>query len=199
MKLLIATKNPGKFKEISAMFLPLEARGVQVVSLQDLGIVEDCMEDGDTFEENALKKARFYSRLSGLPTLSDDSGLLVEALKNELGVKTRRWGAGEQASDEEWLNFFMKRMELEENRLAEFACVAAYVDGKSERTFMGETPGFITQSLEAPIKVGIPLSSVFKPEGTSRVYSELSFEEKAKLSHRGKAFTQLLAFLEEIL
>lgn len=199
MKLLIATKNPGKFAEIRAMFMPLQERGVEIVSLQDVGILEDCVEDGGSFEENSLKKARFYAELSGLPTLTDDSGLIVNALKGELGVKTRRWGPGEQASDEEWLDFFMKRMELEEDRSAEFICVATYVDGALERSFVGEARGEITETLEAPIKIGIPLSSVFKPEGMHKVYSQLSFEKKASLSHRGKAFTQLLAFLEEIL
>lgn len=199
MKLLIATKNPGKFSEISAMFMSLQERGVEIISLRDLGIDEDCVEDGDSFEANSSKKARFYADLSGLPTLTDDSGLIVNALKGELGVKTRRWGAGEQASDEEWLDFFMKRMELETDRSAKFICVATYVDGAVERSFFGETLGLITETLEAPIKRGIPLSSVFKPERMEKVYSQLSFEEKASLSHRGKAFSQLLAFLETIL
>lgn len=199
MKFLIATRNPGKFSEIHAMFLPLEAHGVEFTSLSDLGITEDCLEDGETFEENSLKKAHFYAKLSGLPTLADDSGLVVEALKGELGVKTRRWGAGEHASDQEWLDYFMKRMESEGNRLAEFVCVASYVNGEEARCFYGETRGVITETIEAPIKEGIPLSSVFRPEGMDRVYSQLSFEEKAKLSHRGKAFSQLLAFLETLL
>ncbi len=193
MKLLIATKNPGKFEEIREM---LEASGADFVSLADIGITEDFPEDGGTFEENALGKARFYSELSGLPAVADDSGLFVEALANELGVKTRRWGAGEKASDEEWLEYFLKRMEKEDNRRAKFVCVAAYCGPKGEHTFMGETLGELTRAPAAPIRAGIPLSSVFKPEGYDTVYAGLSSAEKNSLSHRGKAFSQLLTFLQ---
>lgn len=199
MKFLIATRNPGKFSEIYAMFAFLERDGHEFVSLNDLGITLDCVEDGESFESNAIKKARFYAKLSGLPTLADDSGILIEALSGELGVKTRRWGAGESATDEEWLAFFMKRMALENNRKAEFVCMAAYVNRDEQHVFKGSTQGFITKTLEAPIKVGIPLSSVFKPQGMDQVYSQLSVEEKARFSHRGKAFSALLAFLTQIL
>jgi XTP/dITP diphosphohydrolase len=199
MKLLIATRNPGKFSEIKAMFDALSARGVELLSLQDLAIFEDCVEDGATFQENSFKKARFYSELSGLPTVADDSGLLVNALRGELGVQTRRWGAGENATDEEWLRFFMNRMESEVDRSAHFVSVASYFDGHSAQSFVGETRGSIAEHVLAPIKHGIPLSSVFIPEGMDQAYSQLSFEEKARISHRGKAFSQLLAFLEEIL
>ena len=97
-KLLIATRNPGKFKELKVIMgdVPYE-----IVSLEDLGVLGDVEEDGETYEENAFKKARFFSEgASGILTLSDDSGLEVDALKGELGLKTRRWGKGESASDE---------------------------------------------------------------------------------------------------
>lgn len=192
MKLLIATKNPGKFAEIREM---LEAFEADFVSLMDVGITDDFPEDGENFEENALGKARFYSQLSGLPAVADDSGIFVEALADELGVKTRRWGAGEQASDEEWLEHFLRRMEGETNRRAEFVCAAAYVGPRGEHSFMGETLGVLTHAPEAPVKPGIPLSSVFKPEGYDKVYAALSTAEKNQLSHRGKAFSKLLTFL----
>lgn len=193
MKILIATKNPGKFLEIRDMLSGLEA---EFVSLKDIGIEDDFEETGETFEENALGKARFYHSLSDLPTVSDDSGLIVEALAEELGVKTRRWGAGEKASDEEWFGYFMKRMAEEENRRARFVCVAAYVHGQNEQAFFGETAGEVTLEAEAPLKPGIPLSSVFKPIGHASVYAGLSDQEKNKLSHRGKAFEQLLCHLK---
>lgn len=193
MKILIATKNPGKFEEIKAMLSEFPA---EFVSLADCGIQDEFPENSDSFEENALGKARFYYEKSGLPTLADDSGLIVDALKNELGVKTRRWGAGEQASDEEWLEFFLQRMEKETNRLAQFVCIAAYKNADQEKSFRGESSGFITPKIEAPIKTGIPLSSVFKPNGLEKVYAALSHEQKNTLSHRGKAFAQLLHFLK---
>ncbi len=193
MKLLIATKNPGKFEEIREM---LEGSDAEFVSLADVGITEDFPEEGSTFEENAIGKARFYSDLSGLPAVADDSGLFVEALADELGVKTRRWGAGEKASDEEWLDFFLKRMEREANRRAKFVCAAAYYGPQGEHIFMGETLGELTLEPAAPLKAGIPLSSVFMPVGYSTVYAALTAGEKNTLSHRGKAFTQLLTFLK---
>lgn len=192
MQLLIATHNPGKFEEIRAM---LHGFGGDCVSLAELGIAVDFPEDGSGFEENALGKARFYHELSGLPTVADDSGIFVEALARELGVKTRRWGAGQEASDEAWLDFFMQRMASEENRNARFVCAAAFFDGTAEKVFLGETLGEITATVEVPVKAGVPLSSVFKPAGCATVSSALSMEEKNRLSHRGKAFAQLLDFL----
>lgn len=192
MKLLIATHNSGKFHEIKEM---LSGLGAELVSLEELGITQDYPEDGHTFEANALGKARFYHELSGLPTVADDSGIFIEALASELGVKTRRWGAGEKVSDEEWLAYFMQRMATEENRKAKFVCVAAYVDDTREVAFEGETLGVVTSTVQVPVKTGIPLSSVFLPEGCARVFAALSTDEKNRLSHRGKAFSELLHFL----
>lgn len=193
MKILIATTNPGKFKGILDALNLFEA---EFVSLADLGITQDFEEVGDSFSEIALGKARFYNGLSGLPTVADDSGIIVEALAGELGLKTRRWGAGAQASDEEWLRVFMDRMKDEANRNAEFICAAAYVFGDVEHAFEGRTAGLITATAEAPLHAGIPLSSVFRPEGYDKVYMALSSEEKNEASHRAKAFSKLLNFLQ---
>ncbi len=193
MDILIATKNPGKFKEISELMSALEAN---FYSLSDLGIDEDFEETGETFEENAVGKARFFGERAGMMTVADDSGIFINALADELGLKTRRWGAGAEASDEEWLEFFMQRMVEEEDRMAKFVCAAAVVSVDGEHVFFSETPGLISMEVEAPIKVGIPLSSVFKPEGYDRVYSALTQQEKNILSHRGKAFSKLIKHLK---
>lgn len=192
MDILIATKNPGKFKEIAEF---MKGLNLQFLSLNDVGIDQDFPENALTFEENALGKARFYSKLSGLPVLADDSGIFINVLADELGVKTRRWGAGEKATDEEWLAYFMNRIALESDRSAKFVCAAAFVSPEAEKVFTGETFGQITGQLEAPVHPGIPLSSVFKPEGSDKVYSLLSLEEKNKISHRGKAFKQLFDWI----
>lgn len=192
MKILIATKNHGKFEEIRAMLKELSA---EFVSLEDAGITEDFPEDDKSFEKNALGKARFFFEKTGISTVADDSGIFVEALADELGIKTRRWGAGEEASDEEWLEHFMRRMAGETNRKAEFVCAAAYVNGKEEKVFKAETIGEITKIVEVPVKIGIPLSSVFKPSGCEKVFAAISTEEKNSLSHRGKAFSLLKKYL----
>ena len=201
MKILIATKNSGKFAEIREMLSGLKA---EFVSLDDLKITEDFPEHGESFEENALGKARFYSALcaqtaANAAVVADDSGIFVETLGDELGLKTRRWGAGHEASDEEWLAHFMEKMAKEKNRKAKFVCAAAYVNGNEEKIFLGETEGVITESVEAPVKAGIPLSSVFKPDGYEKVFAALSLAEKNELSHRGKAFSKVRDFLRGLL
>src|SRR3989338_6935889 len=147
-KLLIATKNKSKFQEIKATLfsLPLE-----LISLNDI-IIDDSLfiEDGKTFAENAEKKAKFYAKKSKLMTLADDSGIEVETLPDELGVKTRRWGLGEKAFDEEWLNFFLKRMEKEKNRRAKFiSCIClADKDGNVHAVGEGEVQGTLTEDIQ---------------------------------------------------
>jgi XTP/dITP diphosphohydrolase len=194
-KLLIATHNYGKFKEIEAILcsLPLE-----LVNLNDVNIEEDVEETGLTYEENAIIKARFFAEKSGLPTIADDSGITVDALKNELGVKTRRWGAGAQASDEEWLDFFMNRMKDEKNRNTTFYTTIAFLEKASGKAkiFTGKCEGTISKSIEAEYLKGIPLSAVFKPNGLNCVYSALNPEEKGKISHRGMAANKLKDFLK---
>jgi len=196
MDILIATRNPGKFKEISSM---LAETGARFLSPADLGITEDFDEtNGETYEDNALGKARFYGkRAKDMIVVADDSGLIVEALKGELGVQTRRWGAGEKATDEEWLDFFMNRMKGEEERSAGFVCAAAIrFPSGMEEVFTKQTPGEILREIKAAIKPGIPLSSVFLPEGYDKVYASMTNEEKNKLSHRGKAFAEVLNYLK---
>lgn len=155
-------------------------------------------ENGETFEENAEAKASHYHELLGVPTIGEDSGIIVDALSGELGVKTRRWGAGANATDEEWIDHFMKVMKdiPEEKRGARFVCCAAFIDGPGELVlFRGETEGVITHKLEAPLRPGIPLSSCFRPVGCDKVYAALNETEKNRLSHRGKAFYELRKYL----
>jgi len=194
-KILIETGNPGKFQEISEFFkgLPLET-----VRLAELGIKNDCEETGSTYEENAVLKAKyFYSKTDGgMSVLADDSGIVVEALQGELGVYTRRWGAGHEVSDQQWLDFFLERMLKESNRNAKFICNVALYDGRKVEIFEGEVPGVLAQSIEAPIKAGVPLGSLFKPEGQNKVLSAMSNEEKAKFSHRGRAMAKVMEYLK---
>jgi len=190
-KVLVATSNQGKFREMMEVLgtLPYE-----FVRLDDVGLAGDCHENADTFEGNALIKARYYREKSGLVTIAEDSGILVEALEGELGIKTRRWGAGEKASDQEWIQYFLKRMtEVPfQKRGAKFVCCSAIIDHEgNEHLFRGETSGVITMGLEAPVYAGLPLSSCFKPVGFDKVYSALTVEEKNIVSHRGKAMKQV--------
>lgn len=193
-KLLIATTNIGKFGEIREVIgdLGFELYHLHFEGFASAMSADDFDETGDTFEENAEQKAVHYHELFGFPTIGEDSGIIVDALSGELGVKTRRWGAGANATDEEWIEHFMKIMKDEKVRTARFVCCAAFIDGPGEVVlFRGETEGEITQELEAPLVPGIPLSSCFRPKGCNKVYSALNENEKNQLSHRGKAFHEL--------
>lgn len=176
----------------------LEDLPFKFVSLNDEKIEEDVEETGDSYEANAIIKAEFFSRLTGLPAIADDSGIHVDAINNELGVKTRRWGAGAEATDEEWLDHFLDRMKAEENRRAEFiACIAFSHMHAETITFRGECVGHILDSPQTEIEHGIPLSSVFLPEGKDKVYSAMSKMEKNAISHRGVAIKKCYDHLLE--
>ncbi|PIZ71399.1 hypothetical protein COY07_04970 [Candidatus Peregrinibacteria bacterium CG_4_10_14_0_2_um_filter_43_11] len=216
MKILIATHNQGKFNELMEVLhvLPFE-----FVSLTDLGISSDVDENGATYEDNAIIKAEHFGKLANLPTIADDSGIHIDALSGKLGVHTRRWGAGVQASDKEWLDYFLKRMENESNRKAEFISVIAFYNPheigqvqpplpKGEQalvnlqsgviTFRGECKGVILHQPQVDLEPGIPLSAVFLPEGKDYVFSALSKDEKNSISHRGKAIHQCVTYLNTV-
>lgn len=195
MRLLLGTNNAGKIIEMREV---LSGLPINILTLKEIGIDSDIHEHGSTYRENALIKARHFQKLSKLPTLADDSGIVVEALKNELGVQTRRWGAGPQASDSEWIDYFLKRMNPEKNRKALFICCLVFIDESGKETiFEGSTDGVITETLEADYLHGLPISACFKPNGSSVVYSAMSIEQKNSTSHRGKALKSLYHYLKK--
>lgn len=196
-KILLATGNMGKVKEMREV---LDTLPVELVTLADLGLKNEVEETATTYEENAFQKADFFFQKTGLPVIAEDSGLEVSALPGELGIKTRRWGAGEQASDEEWLDYFLNRMEAEEDRSATFLCTAVFVAERGIRSvFTGATKGTLTKEPQCPIPKGIPVSALFIPEGKTNVYAAMPPHEKNEVSHRGKAMEALRQFLEDFL
>ncbi len=195
MKLLLGTTNRGKIIEFMEVLKDLP---IELQSPMDLKIIESPEEHGETFEANALEKARFYYEKSGIPTMADDSGILVEALQKELGIHTRRWGKGKEATDEEWITFFLDRMKTEPNKRARFTCVIAFIDAdEKQHLFLGTCDGIITESLEAPYLPGLPISACFKPDGFDKVFSALTVEEKNRISHRGRAVLAFAAHLKK--
>lgn len=194
MRLLLGTNNPGKIIEMREIVSPLP---LSIVTPEETGIAQAPHEDAETFRKNALQKARFYyHRSGGIPTLADDSGIVVHALEKELGIHTRRWGAGPDASDHHWISFFLDRMRREEDKRARFLCTLCFIDAEGkEHFFEGQCDGSITQELEADYLPGLPISACFKPDGYDRVYSALSVNEKNRISHRGKALRQMVDYL----
>ena len=189
-RLLIATQNPGKFAEISDR---LTQTGIDLVSLQDLNITQGYEENGTTFEENAVAKARFYHQLSGLPTLADDSGLSVDALDGEPGIHSRRW-PGYAAKDQELLDMLMSKLKDTplEARTAKFRTVAAIVDEQNIWIGQGQIAGLILKQPVCDIEEGLPFSCIFQAEGFDKVFSQLTKQEKNSISHRGRAIDELI-------
>lgn len=195
MKLLIATSNPGKFQEIKEI---LQVLDLDLLNLKDLGVDIQVEENGATYKENARIKAEYFFEKTNIPTIGEDSGIVVEALQDQLGIHTRRWGAGQNATDQQWIDHFLDVMRnYPEQRSAKFISHMYYIDGKSHKHVVGETLGTITDALEAPLYQGLPLSSCFKPDGSPKVYSALTENEKNRISHRGKAGRQMFEFLKE--
>ena len=191
--ILLATKNPGKVIEITSILAGLP---VKITSLLELPDVPDVVEDGETLEENALKKAsEVYERLR-LPTIADDSGLEVYALGMKPGVLSARY-AGEHVSYAE--NNLKLLRELShvkaEGRKARFRCIAAFVAGEFVRTAEGACAGSITERAQGD--GGFGYDPIFIPDGYDRTFAQLSIEIKNRISHRALAFRQMKDILRE--
>lgn len=189
-KLLIATHNIGKFKEMRKRLLKLN---IEVVSLNDLDIKEDFEETGKTYEDNATGKAKFYYNISQIPTLADDSGLSVDALGGAPGINSRSW-PGYRGSDEELLKMLLDKMKdvPDKKRTAKFVSVIAVYDGEEVISARGEEPGMIAKEQVCDLEEGLPYSAVFYPRGKNKVFSQMTTDEKNAISHRGRALEEII-------
>jgi len=186
-ELLIATHNAGKAREFEAIFADL---GLTLRTLDDLGITEDIEETGTTFEENARLKAEGYAKMSGLPTLADDSGLEVAALNGEPGVYSARYGG---VKGEAQLRYLLSKLEGVpfHNRLARFVCTIALALPGYETEFVhGTLPGVI--EFEPRGSNGFGYDPLFFVPTHGCTAAELSPEIKNSISHRAIALQQLL-------
>ena len=192
-KLLIATRNVGKFEELEAL---LSSCPFDLVSLLDTGIDTEVAETGSTYEENAAVKATAYARESGMLTLADDSGLEVDALGGEPGVLSSRY-AGEGASDAQRIALLLRNLENvpERDRGARFACVIALArPGRPVELYSGECRGRIVAVSRG--RDGFGYDPVFMLPETGKTMAELSPEEKNLISHRSDAARKALAALK---
>ncbi len=191
MKLLLATTNEGKFKELSRI---LDDENLDFTSLGDWAA--DVEESGKTFAENALLKARYYHQVSGLTTLADDSGLEVEALHGAPGIYSARY-AGAGASDLDRIHKLLEEIKdtPAEKRGARFVCVAAIVWSGGERVFTGEARGTLLKELRG--EGGFGYDPIFYYVPLEKTFAQLTDKEKAEVSHRGVAFRQLATWLKE--
>jgi XTP/dITP diphosphohydrolase len=191
-KLVFASKNKGKVKEVRRI---LSDANLQIFSLSEIGFVGEIEETGDTFEENAKLKARFVFNEYKLPVIADDSGLAVEHLNGQPGVKSARF-AGLKATDEENNLKLLKCLEkYPQPHKAKFICVAVYYFGTEIFTNIGEVSGEILKLPRG--NNGFGYDPLFVPDGYNRTMAELSPEIKNKISHRFKAFDQLKKYILE--
>jgi len=194
MILVIATRNKGKTKEIKDL---LKDFPVDIKDLDDFGPIPHLEEDGDTFDENAYKKASFAARILGLPALADDSGLTVEALNGAPGIHSARYG-GENSTDEQRYLKLLREMEGMSNRKAAFECVISIaVPTGPALTYEARCEGLITQ-VPAGSK-GFGYDPVFYYPPYKKTFAELTRQEKNRVSHRGKAFAELKDEFEKVL
>ena len=189
--LLLATGNKNKLIEVRRMLQPLGIR----VELPDSALLAGIVEDGETFAENALIKARSIFAATGLATIADDSGLCVDALDGRPGVYSARY-LGEHTSYQEKINGLLAELAdiPKERRTARFVCAIAVVTPKEERVFEDECVGFI--GYEARGHNGFGYDPVFMVGAHS--YSELTDEQKDAISHRGAALRKLAQEIEGI-
>ncbi|MCW8892954.1 MAG: XTP/dITP diphosphatase [Deltaproteobacteria bacterium] len=195
MKLLVATGNPGKLREIHHL---LDGAGIDIIGLNELNNPPEVVEDGETFSANACKKAIQMAQFSGLLTLADDSGLVVDALGGEPGVHSARY-AGKQGDDQ--ANNAKLLMEMEnvpdETRRGAFCCVMAlaWPDGRCQ-TFEGRISGLIMRGERGT--GGFGYDPLFMVPEYGKTTAELPLDIKNRISHRGMALRRVIPVLKDL-
>ena len=189
-KIIVATNNLGKLKEIRAIL-----DNYEVISLKDLNLSVDIVEDGKTFKENALKKAREVFKITKIPAIADDSGLCINALEGFPGINTARF-LGNNASDNDRNNYILEKLKdkKESERKAEVVCDIAYVDEKNEYVVEGVIKGKITYEKRG--NNGFGFDSIFELDN-GKTLAELKDYEKNNVSSRKIALEKLKIILED--
>lgn len=210
MKLVLATHNPGKVRELTNMLhrygSPLESlkgispsdvarrrHAMSIVSLEDYPDAPEVVEDGKTYMENAVKKASVIAEYTSHLTLADDAGLEVDALGGAPGINSKRW-AGEDATDDIRIAKLLQALEGATNRRARFIAAIAVVHPNSEpQVVLGVCEGHIKHDPAG--EDGFGYDPVFVPDGYNQTFAELGEKIKNRISHRAKALEQAIALL----
>jgi len=206
VRVLIGTTNPAKIREHRALLgdLPIE-----LVALDQVGTPPEVEENGLTFAENALIKARAYAAWSGLATLADDGGLAIDALNGEPGVRSKRWIDGRESSDEQLIAYTLERLRglpIGQRGAAMKIAVALVTPSPGpwpssarqrghEIVGEGEIRGYVPVEASPRRDPGFPFRSVFKVAGLDKYYLDLTPEEHERFNHRRQAVEPIRAFL----
>lgn len=195
MDIILSTRNPSKALQIQEVF---DGSDVTVLTLDDVGIKGEAVEDGTTLEENAFKKADFAHTLSPNSwTMADDTGLFITALNGEPGIHAARW-AGDVSTDE-ITEYTLQRLEGALDRSAIFRTIVVLISPEGERhVFTGEIEGSLLEARRVPPQPKMPYSPLFVPIGQTLCWAEMSTEEENRISHRGIAFRKVLEFLKQL-
>ncbi|NUP01621.1 MAG: RdgB/HAM1 family non-canonical purine NTP pyrophosphatase [Nonomuraea sp.] len=194
MRIVLATRNPGKIAELRRILA-----GFEIVGLEEFPSIGEVAETGVTFEENALLKAHAVAQGSGLPAVADDSGLCVDVLNGMPGVFSARW-AGRHGDDQANLDLLLAQISdvPAEKLSAHFACAAALALPSGEhRVVEGTLPGHLVTTPRGTN--GFGYDPILVPAGHDRTTAELSPEEKDAISHRGRAFRALAPIVRDLL
>lgn len=192
--LVLATTNKYKIREFEEITKDFD---IEIRSLSDFGPIPQAIEDGETFDENAYKKAHHVAKVLGLPAIADDSGLVVEALDGAPGVYSARY-AGESASDDDNVTQLLAEMQGKTNRKAYFQCVLSIaVPSGPALTYEGRCEGRIIDKRRG--EGGFGYDPVFYYEDLQRTFAELTIAEKNRVSHRGKALVDLRNEFDKVL
>ena len=193
MKIVIATFNTGKLKEFKYLFSKSD---FEILSLKDF-TTEDIDETGQSYEENAMLKAKKASEISNYPSLGDDSGLEVKLLNNDPGLFSARY-SGKNATDETNIKKLLKKTKSLENTKAKFVSTLAFYDPqkKLELFSFGELEGEIVKEKKGD--EGFGYDPIFKIKNSCQTLAEVSFKERMKISHRAKSTQEMLKHLNHL-
>lgn len=192
--IVLATTNRGKTKEFKEL---LKDFPIEIKDLGDFGPIPEIIEDGDTFDDNAYKKASFTAKVLGFPAMADDSGLCVEALDGAPGVYSARY-AGEAATDAQNVAKLLDALKDEENRKAAFECVISIaVPTGAALTYENRCEGVLTR--EPVGENGFGYDPLFFFPELNKTFAQLSIAEKAEISHRGKALKEVSNEMDKII
>jgi len=190
MKLVFATHNKNKLKEVKAL-MPSH---IELVSLTDIGCHDEIPETSNTIEGNALIKANFVKENYGFDCFADDTGLEVKALNNEPGVYSARY-AGSDNNAKANMNKLLVNLENESNRDARFKTVIALTLKGGHQLFTGICEGKITKEKRGAD--GFGYDPIFQPKGFDNTFAEMTLQQKSEIGHRGKAVRMLIEFLSK--
>jgi len=199
MNIVLSTNNPSKAEQIKAVF---DGSTISVLTLAEAGIQGRGIEDGDTLEHNAMKKALFaHEQRPDLWSMADDTGIFIDALNGKPGVHTADWPSwrGKNKEITEITQWILEQLKNVKDRSATFKTVVAIVSPKGKQYFFeGEVHGHILETPRPKTQPNMPYASIFIPDESTKVWAEMTLPEENAISHRGKAFKKAREFLEKL-